>query len=345
MIPKPNSPEELLHHMKQNVEYGWRGNDSKIRKGDVDDEEFSKHYRLQTPRETHKSGVGVCWDQVELQRHHFERMGIPHKTFFAAMDKGPGNKPSHTFLAYKNGDNWSHFENSDSENRGIHHHKDLPTLLHSFKSKFQERHGDGEFFLKEYKKPKPGIGLHDFYKHVGLPMNENRKFDYLLQSIVEGSDPNKIAEQLVESRHKHSLSGRRKKIMRQALVTTDAALLHKKGKGAAKDALRKLSKRDSVLSKMAVQGSVQKDIASLQNPSPGEGHGPTSIDNMLFQAKYQGGKKGFEAASQAVIDLVKARMKSGDPSAQGINSSAKTFLTRVGGVSASKANQVIRAGE
>jgi len=34
---------------------------------------FNKLYYLPTPKEIIKNKVGICWDQVELERYYFKR--------------------------------------------------------------------------------------------------------------------------------------------------------------------------------------------------------------------------------------------------------------------------------
>ena len=86
----------IMKKMKQ-IDYGWVDNKGNIHKDD--DIDFSLEYILQTPNEILKNKVGVCWDQVELERKMFDENKILNETYFNFIDD-KFNLPSHTFLVY-----------------------------------------------------------------------------------------------------------------------------------------------------------------------------------------------------------------------------------------------------
>ena len=54
-------------------------------KGDIHndvDDKFSEFYKLQSPDEVLKNKIGVCWDQVELERYWFKKHGYEIKTIY-----------------------------------------------------------------------------------------------------------------------------------------------------------------------------------------------------------------------------------------------------------------------
>ena len=55
-----------IMNILNNIEYGYVDINGKIH-FDID-KNFSQVYKLQNPKEIFKNGVGVCWDQVELER-------------------------------------------------------------------------------------------------------------------------------------------------------------------------------------------------------------------------------------------------------------------------------------
>ena len=48
----------------------------------VIDKDFGSLYKLQSPGETLNNKVGVCWDQVELERYLFDKKNIKFNTYF-----------------------------------------------------------------------------------------------------------------------------------------------------------------------------------------------------------------------------------------------------------------------
>lgn len=129
LLYNKSTPEELLKFMDY-IQYGWYStNDNEIHgTGDEDDEDyFYKYYRLQSPRTTIERQIGVCWDQVEVEREWFIKHSIPHFVVYIEIDDGEGC-PSHTCLIYKNpGDsqNVYWFEHSWGQFRGIHEYDRL----------------------------------------------------------------------------------------------------------------------------------------------------------------------------------------------------------------------------
>jgi hypothetical protein len=65
-------------------------------------------YFVQSPERLLRSGRGICYDIVELQRDLLSRLGVELKTFFAHERNGsadPKSLPTHTFLVYRDGAN------------------------------------------------------------------------------------------------------------------------------------------------------------------------------------------------------------------------------------------------
>ena len=79
------------------IEYGWLDKEGKTHT-EVDDL-FSKNYILQSPKEVIKNRVGVCWDQVELERLLFKNNNWNIKTYFLVHYDNE-KCPTHTFLTF-----------------------------------------------------------------------------------------------------------------------------------------------------------------------------------------------------------------------------------------------------
>lgn len=163
-----NTANNIMGSMS-NIDYGWVGIDGNIHKGD-DFDSFYLDYILQSPEQVLDNNIGVCWDQVELERSLFEQYGIPYKTFFIEYNDGEG-KPSHTFLLYYDNGKCYWFEHSWYDFKGIHVYENEEESLLDIKDKFI-RSTETElgtecdldlFHLYEYNKPEYGINCNDFY--------------------------------------------------------------------------------------------------------------------------------------------------------------------------------------
>ena len=95
------------------IDYGYIDKDGKIRKEIIEEEFYNKWY-LQSPDELLESKIGVCWDQVELERELLK----DYSTFTIYIEFENGK--SHSFLIFRLDDKVYWFENSYMSYRGIH---------------------------------------------------------------------------------------------------------------------------------------------------------------------------------------------------------------------------------
>ena len=100
-----------------NIEYGWLDKNNKIHKKVNND--FSNNYILQSPEQVTKNKIGVCWDQVELERYLFEKENISFNTYFI-VHYDNDKCPTHTFLIYEQNNKYYWFEHSWKLFKGIH---------------------------------------------------------------------------------------------------------------------------------------------------------------------------------------------------------------------------------
>ena len=121
------TPIEEVKEIFNKIKYGlrdpktnkpWKDTHSGTRWQDYDSE-----WRLATPEETIKSGIGNCYDTVAISREYLKKAkGIQFRTFFM-VDKNGGfmDCPTHTFLIYLDTDDqwkwlegsWGPFKNND----------------------------------------------------------------------------------------------------------------------------------------------------------------------------------------------------------------------------------------
>ncbi len=157
---------EIMDLMK-NIDYGWIDKDNK--KHVLVDETYSDNYILQSPKEIIKNKIGVCWDQVELERYYFKGNDWNIKTYFLVHYDGD-KCPTHTFLTFEKNNKCYWFEHSWEKFRGIHEYKSLKELLFDIRDKFIKYELDNDYVvdnlvLHEYKKPKYHISVQEFYNH------------------------------------------------------------------------------------------------------------------------------------------------------------------------------------
>lgn len=133
------------------------------------DEDFDSKYKLQSPNETLNNKIGVCWDQVELERYLFEKENIEFKTYFIVY-YSENICPTHTFLIYNIDNNYYWFEHSWEKYRGIRRYSSENSALKDIKEKFindelNNKCDDINLFIFKYTKPRYGINLLEFYHH------------------------------------------------------------------------------------------------------------------------------------------------------------------------------------
>lgn len=160
------TPEQIMNLMNE-IEYGWIDNNHN--KYSIIDETYSDNYILQTPHEVIKNKIGVCWDQVELERYLFRGNTCNIKTYFLVHYDG-NNCPTHTFLTFKENNKYYWFEHAWERFKGIHEYESLKSLLNDVKDKFikyelNNHYVSTNLVLHEYKKPKYHISVQEFYNH------------------------------------------------------------------------------------------------------------------------------------------------------------------------------------
>ena len=149
------------------IEYGYFDSKNQIHFGV--DKDFSNLYRLQSPKEVIEHKVGVCWDQVELERFLFKKENIEFKTYFI-VHYDDDKCPTHTFLIYKENNKFFWFEHSWEINRGIKSYDTELEALKDIKKRFIKDELDNNYnpmnlCIYEYSEPEYGINVLEFYKH------------------------------------------------------------------------------------------------------------------------------------------------------------------------------------
>ncbi len=171
------TPEELLDFMKDNINYGYLGRNGRVYHYDDSDfnTEWQNQYILENSKDLLNNLYGTCWDQVEFERDWFLNNNYEIKTIFEMVKLDYENEyPTHTFLIYKENNNWYWFESADSNNRGIHKFNSLEELIKCQYKKYVEllrtlNINDKEInniIVTEYSKPKEHISTEKYLEHA-----------------------------------------------------------------------------------------------------------------------------------------------------------------------------------
>lgn len=162
--------EEIMQKMNE-IEYGFCLNGQNIYPEDDNkwENEFSKKYYLQSPKQILQTKVGVCWDQVELERYYFEQENLDCKSYFIVEYDGL-EYPTHTFMLVSLNNKYYYFEHSWEPYRGIKEFSSIDEALNTIKSQFEHmlvkrNISVGEIEIYEYNKPQYNITSNEFFKH------------------------------------------------------------------------------------------------------------------------------------------------------------------------------------
>ena len=127
---------------------------------------FRDEYYLQSAKEVLESGIGLCFDQVELERELISKMGVPLRTYYVSY---PDKDYAHTFLVYKDNDKYYWFEHAWIKYRGIHEYDTKDELLLDVLNKYINTIPGGDYSklkLYQYEKPRHGINYSKFLDNV-----------------------------------------------------------------------------------------------------------------------------------------------------------------------------------
>ena len=171
------TPEELLNFMSYNINYGYLGKNGRVYHYDDSDfnDDWFDEYVLENSNDLSKNLYGNCWDQVEFERDWFLKNGYEVKTIYEMVNLDYDNDyPSHSFLIYKDNDEWCWFENADFNNRGIHRYNSYDELLSDQYKKYLEflktfNIKDDEIekiIVTDFDKPKEHISASEYLNHV-----------------------------------------------------------------------------------------------------------------------------------------------------------------------------------
>lgn len=178
-----NDVKQIMKTMEK-IEYGFLDKEGRNIFDDTNvDYVFNKVYYLMSPEELLKKKVGVCWDQVELERKLFNEKNIHNETYFIYLDDKQ-SLPSHTFLLYYKNNKVYWFEHSWYDEMGIHEYNNINSLLNDVEFKFRESKeaevkSDFDVHIYKYNKPNYNISCDDYYKYI---FTQEKVYNYRLKN-------------------------------------------------------------------------------------------------------------------------------------------------------------------
>ena len=148
------------------IEYGWvdaSGNKH------MDMKNFSDAYALQSPEKLLDSRLGVCWDQVELERKLFNDAGVKVRSFFI-VHYDNNMCPTHTFILFKHNGKIYWYEHAWAILRGLHEFDSFKQAISYVRKKFidnelHSKYNPQHLVIYEYGTPSYGLSCPAFYKH------------------------------------------------------------------------------------------------------------------------------------------------------------------------------------
>ena len=162
--------ENIMDKMNE-INYGFISDNKNIYPENDNEwsNDLSQKYYLQSPEELINSKLGVCWNQVELERYYFEQENIKCKSYFIVEYDGI-EYPTHTFMIVMLDDKYYWFEHSWESYRGIKEYDSLESALLDIKKKFikmliNRNISTDEIVIYNYDKPNYDINSNEFFKH------------------------------------------------------------------------------------------------------------------------------------------------------------------------------------
>ena len=148
------------------IKYGWL--DKNNNQHNKINNYFQNNYKLQSPPEILKSQIGLCWDQVELERYYFKPNNYNEKTYFIIY-KNNNDNPTHTFLTYEKNNEYYWFEHAWEQYKGIHEYENQEEMLIDIKNKFSKKHKvkheKDQIYLFKYNKPPKNLSSKEFINY------------------------------------------------------------------------------------------------------------------------------------------------------------------------------------
>ncbi len=162
LIMRTNDVAPKILQQMENIKNGYAD-----RKGNyyhTCKEDFYDVYYLQKPVDLMESNVGLCFDQVELERYLLNKYDVELRTYYLIYQDGLLG-PAHSFLLYKDNGKYYWLENSWYKYRGIHEYESKESAFLDITKKFGQTITDfkkDKLKLYEFEKPRSGSGYEKY---------------------------------------------------------------------------------------------------------------------------------------------------------------------------------------
>ena len=165
LIFKYDGVYNLIKDKLLDIKLGYRDKNGNLCSGF--NESFKDNYYLQTPKSLLETKVGLCFDQVELERELVSKLDVDCRTYFINY---PDDKMdySHSFLIYKDTKKYYWIENAWLKYRGLHMYDSKDDLFDDVLGKFVDTIPNGDIKkIKMYMfdKPRAGINYSKYFTH------------------------------------------------------------------------------------------------------------------------------------------------------------------------------------
>jgi GNAT superfamily N-acetyltransferase len=165
LIFKYDGVYNLIKDKLLDIKLGYRDKNGNLCSGF--NESFKDNYYLQTPKSLLETKVGLCFDQVELERELVSKLDVDCRTYFINY---PDDKMdySHSFLIYKDSKKYYWIENAWLKYRGLHMYDSKDDLFDDVLGKFVDTIPNGDIKkIKMYMfdKPRAGINYSKYFTH------------------------------------------------------------------------------------------------------------------------------------------------------------------------------------
>lgn len=153
--------ENEIMTLMENIEYGWIDKEkNRHLKLDSNMEEICY---LQSPKELIKTKLGICIEQVELERYYFKYETKSYVIIYNEKDF----RRLHTFLVFKKNNKYYWFEHALTDLKGIYQYDILDNLFDDVKKKYEQfelkfKCNKDNLNIYEYPKPKYNISINKF---------------------------------------------------------------------------------------------------------------------------------------------------------------------------------------
>ena len=175
--------QEFLNKMKV-IEYGWIDKKGNKYINHIVKNKFLTDYYLQKPKDVWENKLGICWDQVEVEREFFKKKKIPFHSILIFYDDGI-KYPNHTFLLFKLNKEYGWIENTYQNVKDeVRYYPSIKDALEDVKKEFIKENnlqiiGDKLYFYF-YDKPKYEINYMDFVTHCQRGIKADKDYKNII---------------------------------------------------------------------------------------------------------------------------------------------------------------------